>query len=161
MLPYLRYKPKEAINDKGDNMITENKSSLAGLDSRALANEAVKVLLEKLGRNVQLFDAQEYTSITDYYVNATGKSSTHVASLADDVADHFSERGLAPYRVEGRSGKSWILVDFGSVIVNVFDSESRETYNFERILPTEALVNIDDLVAEVDAKYNIQNKKEI
>ena len=142
-------------------MTTENKTFLQNADSRTLANEAVKVLLEKLGRNVQMFDAREHTSITDYYVNATGKSSTHVASLADDVSEHFSDRGFAPYRVEGRKGNSWILVDFGSLIVNIFDSESREMYNFERILPLEAIVNIDDLVAEVDEKFNIQNKKEI
>jgi ribosome-associated protein len=142
-------------------MTTENNISLSGADSRTLANEAAKVLLEKLGRNVQMFDAREYTSITDFYVNATGKSSTHVASLADDVAEHFSDRGFAPYRVEGRKGNSWILVDFGSLIVNVFDAESREMYNFERILPAEALVSIDDLVAEVDEKFNIQKKKDI
>ena len=134
---------------------------LSNSDSRLIANEAVKVLLEKLGINVQLFDAREHTSITDYYVNATGKSGTHVASLADDVAEHMEERGLAPLRVEGRKGNSWILVDFGSVIVNVFDRESREMYNFERILPAEALTDISDLVKEVDEKFNIQNKKDI
>ena len=134
---------------------------LVNADSRVIAHEAVKVLLEKLGRNVQLFDVREHTSITDYYVNATGKSGTHVASLAEDVAEHMEERGLAPHRIEGRKGNSWILVDFGSVIVNVFDAESRETYNFERILPAEALTDITDLVKEVDEKFNIQNKKDI
>lgn len=139
----------------------EKTNELASADSQVLANEAVKVLLEKLAKNVQLFDVREHTSITDFYVNATGKSSTHVASLADDVADNFDLRGKTAYRVEGRKGNSWILVDFGSVIVNVFDSESREMYNFERILPAEALVPIDALIAEVDAKFDIQKKKEI
>ena len=134
---------------------------LSAVDSRILADEAVKVLLEKLAKNVQLFDVREHTSITDYYVNATGKSSTHVASLADDVVDSFELRGKSAYRVEGRKGNSWILVDFGSLIVNVFDAESRETYNFERILPEGSLCSIDHLVAEVDAKFDIQKKKDI
>ena len=136
-------------------------NELSSVDSRVLAEEAVKVLLEKLAKNVQLFDVREHTSITDFYVNATGKSSTHVASLADDVVDNFEKRGMSAYRVEGRGGNSWLLVDFGSVIVNVFDAESREMYNFERILPADSLCGIDDLVAEVDAKFDIQKKKEI
>ena len=134
---------------------------LSTVDSRVLADEAAKVLLEKLAKNVQLFDVRDHTSITDYYVNATGKSSTHVASLADDVVDSFELRGKCAYRVEGRKGNSWILVDFGSLIVNVFDAEARETYNFERILPAESLCSIDHLIAEVDAKFDIQKKKDI
>lgn len=138
-------------------MITEKTNELSSADSQTLANEAVKVLLEKLALNVQLFDVQGHTTITDFYVNATGKSSTHVASLADDVADWFSMRGRDALRVEGKKGNSWILVDFGSVIVNVFDAEARSMYSFDRLLPAECLKNIDDLKAEVDAKFDIHN----
>lgn len=119
-----------------------------------LANEAVKLMIEKKALDVKLFNVTEYTSITDFYINVTGRSSTHVASLADDVAEYFELRGREPYRVEGRRGNSWILVDFGSFIVNVFDSESRAFYNFDRLLPAELQVNIDDLVSEVDKKFS-------
>ena len=127
---------------------------LSTVDSRVLADEAAQVLLEKLAKNVQLFDVRDHTSITDYYVNATGKSSTHVASLADDVVDSFELRGKCAYRVEGRKGNSWILVDFGDVILNVFDRESREFYNLDRHFPEESKLDISDLVAEVDAKFD-------
>lgn len=136
-------------------MITEKTNELAFAESDALAAEAVKVLLEKLALNVQMFDVREHTSITDFYVNATGKSSTHVSSLADDVVESFELRGRDAYRVEGRKGNSWILVDFGSLIVNIFDSESRAFYNFDRLLPAESLRSIDNLIEEVDKKFNI------
>ena len=128
---------------------------LAGADSGALAREAVKLLLEKKAINVTLFDVREKTSVTDYYVNATGRSSTQVASLADDVADAMEEKGRRALRIEGRNGNSWLLVDFGDVIVNVFDRASREFYNFDKHLPEESAVDISDLVTEVDEKFDI------
>lgn len=131
---------------------------LTGADGEKLANEAVKVLVEKLALNVTLYNVIGHTSVTDFYVNATGKSATHVASLADDVRDNFEMRGQSALRVEGKKGNSWILVDFGTLIVNVFDSEGRAFYNFDRLLPEECKRSIDALVEEVDKKFNIDKK---
>lgn len=132
---------------------------LAKADGEKLAEEAVKVLIEKLALDIKMYNVTGHTSITDYYVNATGRSATHVASLADDVADNFELRGQSPLRVEGKKGNSWILVDFGVLIVNIFDSEGRAFYNFDRLLPEECKKSIDLLIAEVDKKYNLDKKE--
>ena len=136
----------------------EKSDELKGADGSVLANEAVKVLIEKLALNVTMYNVTGYTSVTDFYVNATGKSATHVASLADDVVDNFEMRGQSALRVEGKKGNSWILVDFGTLIVNVFDSEGRSFYNFDRLLPEECKQSIDALVEEVDKKFKIDKK---
>ena len=132
----------------------EKNDELRNASSEKLAQEAVKLMFEKKAADVKMFSVADYTSITDYYVNVTGRSSTHVASLADDLSESFGGRGLDPYRVEGKKGNSWILVDFGSLIVNVFDAESRSFYNFDRLLPAEAQVDISSLVEEVDKKFS-------
>lgn len=128
---------------------------LKGADGKALAEAAVKLLIEKLALDVTMYNVFGHTSITDYYVNATGRSATHVASLADDLVDNFEMRGQGALRVEGKKGNSWILVDFGTLIVNIFDSEGRAFYNFDRLLPEECKESIDALVEEVDKKFNI------
>ena len=128
---------------------------LKDAESGDLAREATKLLIEKKAIDVRLFDVREKTSVTDYYVNVTGRSSTQVAALADDVADAMEKRGRRPLRVEGRSGNSWLLVDFGDVIVNVFDRPSREFYNLDKHLPEDSAVDTSDLVAEVDKKFEI------
>ena len=133
----------------------EKIKDLVNADSDVLAREAVKILLEKKAKDVALFDVRESSSLTDFYVNATGRSSTNVAALADDVDVKMSELGRAPLRTEGRRGGNWILVDFGDVIVNVFDKASREFYNLDRHFPAESRLDISDLVAEVDAKFDI------
>ncbi len=134
-------------------MITERNDKLKNADPRVLAECAVKLLTEKLALDISMFDVREHTSVTDFYVNATGKSLTHVASLADDIADHFDMCGQPPLRIEGKKGNTWILVDFGSIIVNVFDAEGRNFYNFDRLLPAECKCEIEALIAEVDSKF--------
>ena len=128
---------------------------LKSASSDVLSREIVKILIEKKANDIKLFDVKEGTGITDFYINVTGRSNTHVASLADDVCELISNKGRNELRVEGKRGNGWILVDFGDVIINVFDKESRTFYNFDRLLPADGEIDISDLVAEVDAKLNI------
>jgi ribosome-associated protein len=137
--------------------MSDNILDLKNADSKLLASEAVKILLEKKALDVKMFFVKEFTSVTEYYVNATGRSSTQVAALADDVADMVSLKGREPLRIEGRSGNAWILVDYGDVIINVFDRPSREFYDFDRHLPENSRVDISDLAAEVDKKFELNS----
>ena len=129
--------------------------NLANADSKALAEKIVSILLEKNGLDVRLFYVRESSSITDYYVNVTGRSSTNVMALADEVTYQTGLLGRKENRVEGRDGRSWLLVDYGDVIVNVFDKQAREFYNLDRHLPDGSEVDISHLVAEVDEKFDI------
>ena len=128
---------------------------LKNASSETLACEIAKILIEKKATEIKLFDVKEGTGITDYYVNATGRSQTHVASLADDVCTLISNRGRSELRIEGKRGNGWILVDFGDVIVNVFDKESRSFYSLDRLMPAEGEKDISNLYDEVDAKLDI------
>ena len=138
-------------------MNTDQNNDLKHAEAELLAFEAVKLLIEKLGIDVKMYDVKEHTSVTDYYVNVTGQSLTHVASLADDLVDAFSLRGMDALRVEGKRGNSWILVDFGVLIVNIFDSEARGFYNFDRLLPAESEKSIEDAIRAVDSKLGVNN----
>lgn len=132
-----------------------NNATYSVAETKDLARAVVSVLLEKKALNVTMNFVGEDSSVTDYYINATGRSSTQVASLADEVVYKMSLSGREALRVEGRSGNSWILVDYGDVIVNVFDKASREFYNFDRLLPQTSAIDISDIIAEVDKKFEI------
>lgn len=121
--------------------------------SEAVAKESVKLLLEKLGQDVKLYDVRDSEAITDFYVVATGRSLTHVASLADELCERLSQYGWQAARIEGKRGNSWILVDYLDVIVNIFDKESRGFYNFDRLMPKESEGAITELVSAVDKKF--------
>ena len=138
----------------------ENRNDvLKNAASSELARAAAAILIEKKALNVKVYEVLEQSPITDYYVNVTGRSSTQVASLADELAYKISLSGRDAVGVEGKRGNSWILVDYGDVIVNVFDKESREFYNLDRLMPENSEIDISDIVAEVDKKLDINNRE--
>jgi len=134
--------------------------TLRDSNSVTLAEAVVAVLLEKKALDVRLYEVGEDNPVTDYYVNATGRSLTQVAALADEVAVKISEQGRDALRIEGKRGNAWILVDYGDVIVNVFDRESREFYNLDRLMPAGSEKDISYIVKRVDDKLKINSIEE-
>lgn len=134
---------------------------LKSVGSDTLAREATKLLIEKKALGVRLYKVTDVTSITDYYLNVTGRSSTQVSALADELMDKLSMRGKDALRVEGKRGGAWVLVDYGELIVNVFDKESRDFYDFDRLLPADTEIDISDLVSEVDKKFELNKAEDI
>ena len=136
-------------------MQTEKTNMLLNASSEKLANEIVKILLEKNGMDVSLFDVRSSSHLTDFYINVTGKSLTQVAALADYVIEGLSERGRDVSHVEGKRGASWILVDCTDCILNVFDREGRAFYDLDKHFPSDSKIDISDLIKEVDNKFKI------
>ena len=129
----------------------ENKNfELANASSYEVACAAVKALMKMKGSAIKLFCVKETSSVTDYYITVTGRSKTQVAALADEVVYKLGLSGRDAARVEGKRGDSWILVDFIDVIVQVFDSEARNFYDFDRLLAEAELVDISHLEQELD-----------
>ena len=131
----------------------ENKNNLLNnATSLEVAEAAVKALLKMKGNAVRLFCVKETSSVTDYYITVTGRSKTQVASLAEEVVYQLELSGRDAARVEGKRGDSWILVDYIDVIVQVFDSESRSFYDFDRLLAEAEEIDISHIEAELDSE---------
>ena len=98
------------------------------------AKKAAAVLDEKKGKDVQILKVLEETVITDYFVIATATSSTHLKALCDEVEYRLREEdGVVSHHVEGYQGGGWILVDFGDVIIHLFDANGREFFQLEKL----------------------------
>lgn len=120
--------------------------SMSDAEPLALAREAAKILLNKKASQLKLLSVSDVTVIADYYVIVTGRSSTQIKALADDLVYEMGRRNVPCAHIEGRDGGAWILCDFGSVIVHVFDRESREYYRLERLASPDAEVDVSDLL---------------
>ena len=107
------------------------------LTSKEIAHLAVKALDDKLARDIQILKTDKVTVLADYFVVATGTSSTHIRTLADETEFHVQETlGLKPLRVEGFSDNAsggWTLLDFGCVVVHIFSEEMRSFYSLDRL----------------------------
>lgn len=101
---------------------------------KELALEIAKILDTKKARDVKILKVTEKTVLADYFVIAAGSSSTQVKSLADEVEYELSTKmGIKPANVEGRGLGNWILIDYDNIIVHVFNPQTREFYNLEKL----------------------------
>ncbi|MDD2363048.1 MAG: ribosome silencing factor [Oscillospiraceae bacterium] len=103
------------------------------MNSKDIAELVVGSLDKHKAEDIQIIGIRDLTVIADYFVIATGTSSTQVKALADYVEAELEEKEIKPQRVEGYPSARWILIDYGSVVVHVFFTETREFYNLERL----------------------------
>ena len=103
------------------------------MEPKAIAWEAAKILDSKKATRVKVLRVTDVTVMADYFVIASGTSSTHVKSLAEEVEFRLKEDGTAPLRTEGFHTNNWFILDYGSVIVHVFSPEAREFYDLEHL----------------------------
>ena len=115
------------------------------MTSLETAKNIVKILDNKKAIDIGLIETKELTIVSDYFIIANGTSNTHVRALADEVEEEMKKLGVEPEHIEGRA-TGWILLDYGCVLVHVFDPQSRVYYNLERLWGDAAQVDISDIV---------------
>ena len=97
-----------------------------------LAKKVVRILESTKGSDIEIIDVADKTTIADYFVLATGNSTTQIKALADEVEYILkNEDQIYADHVEGRSGDKWILIDFKDVVVHVMHPELRADYDLE------------------------------
>ncbi len=99
----------------------------------ARADRAARAALERKAQKLVAFDVRELTSYADTFVLATGGSDRQVRAIADAVKHALAETGEQPLGHEGYEEGRWILLDFGDLIVHVFQEDVREHYDLERL----------------------------
>ncbi len=102
--------------------------------AKAIADLAAEVLDNKKGLDVTKLAVGDQTILADYFVLATGTSTTHVRALADEVEFKIKEQlEIDPNHIEGASGNGWTLLDYGCVVINIFTAQARDFYKLERL----------------------------
>lgn len=95
--------------------------------------KAVEALENKKATDVKVLHIADITSLAEYFVICTGTSTTHLKALSDEVEKVLEENGEKAHHVEGYRGGSWVLMDFGCLIVHLFMKDIREFYDLERL----------------------------
>ena len=101
--------------------------------SRNMAKLAIEALEDKKAEDIKIIDISEVSVIADYFIIAGGTNRSQIQALADNVDEKLGRAGHPSKQVEGYDTANWILMDFGDVIIHVFDKENRLLYDLERI----------------------------
>ncbi len=113
-----------------------------------LAKFIVSVLDSKKARDIKLLHVEKQTIIADYFVICTGTSRTQIRSLADEIEFKLEPYGVEAIHTEGADTGVWVLQDFGTVIVHLFNRESREFYKLDKLYQDTTEHDISELITE-------------
>ena len=103
------------------------------LSAKEVAARAVAALEEKKGINIEILRIDRVTTLADYFVICTGTSNTHVNAMTNAVEAAMDEAGEPLVSREGHRSGTWVLLDFGCLIVHLFLKDQREFYDLERL----------------------------
>ena len=98
-----------------------------------VVKKAVGALEDKKAEDITVIDISEVSVLADYFIIASGSNHSQVQALTNNVEEKLGRAGAAPRQIEGYESANWILMDFGDIIVHVFDRENRLFYDLERI----------------------------
>ena len=115
------------------------------MNAKEMSHMICKALDEKKAGDIKAINIEEVSVMADYFIIASGTNRNQVQAMADNVDETLGKAGVNPRQVEGYQTANWILMDYGDVIVHVFDEENRLFYDLERIWRDGKSVAVEDL----------------
>lgn len=109
---------------------------------------ALKALDDKKAMDVKVIDIHEVSVLADYFIIASGSNSNQVQAMVDNAEEELAKAGFEPKQIEGTKNSNWILMDYGDLIIHVFDEENRLFYDLERIWRDGKILDMDEFLAE-------------
>ncbi|MAJ44852.1 MAG: ribosome silencing factor [Candidatus Marinimicrobia bacterium] len=111
-------------------------------------NHIGELLLEKKAEKILVFDVEKFTSVTDFVIICTSRSTTQTKAIADYIRQNMKESNSLPLSIEGYENLNWVLMDYANVVIHIFLPEYREFYDLERLWGDANSYKIEDDVNE-------------
>jgi ribosome-associated protein len=103
------------------------------VDALEIAQLCAEGAESKKAFDILILDIREFTSIADYFVICSGSNTTQVSAIADGIGHTLAKAGIHYSHVEGATGAGWVLLDYGDVVVHVFEERTRVYYSLEKL----------------------------
>ncbi len=117
-------------------------------ETKRLLDKIVEGIQEKKGEKITIIDMSKLENyVCRYFVICQGKSNTHVSAIADSVKDYVrGQMRIKPFATDGYENAQWIALDYGDIIVHVFQPEIRDFYKLESLWEDAKITQIRDLL---------------
>ena len=103
------------------------------LTPKEMAIRMARILDAKKGEEILVLETEGLTSLADYFIICTGGSAPQLKAMADACEKSMTEIGIEPHHIEGHRGETWVLHDYGDVLLHLFSEETREFYTLDRL----------------------------
>jgi len=113
------------------------------VESETLAHRIAELAVEELAENILILDLRKLSDVADYFVVMSGKADMHLYAMADGIASGLKAEGVAPHHREGKTGVSWVLLDYIDVVVHLFLPPVREFFALEELWGDAPMIRIE------------------
>lgn len=118
---------------------------MADKKAKEMARLAYQALEDKKAEDIRVINIEKVSVLADYFLIATGMNKNQVQAMADNVDEVLHKAGYPAKQTEGYQSANWILMDYGDIIVHVFDRENRLFYDLERIWRDGETISLEEL----------------
>jgi ribosome-associated protein len=112
---------------------------------KEMARLAINAMEDKKAEDIRVIDISQVSVLADYFIIASGSNRSQIQTLSDAVEEKLGKAGYPVKQIEGYQNANWVLLDFGDIIVHIFDQENRLFYDLERIWRDGRSMDIDGL----------------
>lgn len=113
--------------------------------AKTMARLAVSALEDKKALDIRILDISEISVLADCFLIASGSNRNQVQAMVDNLQEELHKAGFSPKQIEGYQTANWVLLDYGDIIVHVFDEENRLFYDLERIWRDGSIISAEEL----------------
>jgi len=116
--------------------MTKTKKSL---DPKKIAS----LMIDKKALDVKIINLNKLTTLTDYFIICTSESEPQTRAIFNHIKDELNKNNMKPWKTEGYEHLQWVIMDYINFVVHIFNKETREYYNFERLWGDAEITEID------------------
>ncbi len=113
-------------------------------ENKKMVNEIVELMQDKKVQDIVVLDVQELTSLTDYFILCTSESTPQTKAVMNHIYKNMRANGLRPNNLEDTKTLEWVAMDYFNVVIHIFNKETRDYYQFERLWGDAKIEKIDE-----------------
>lgn len=114
------------------------------MEAKEMTKIAIDALEDKKANDIHIIEISEISTIADYFIIANGTNRNQVQALIDSVEEALEKVGCRVKQIEGYDSANWILMDYGDIVIHIFDQENRLLYDLEKMWRDGTQVELDD-----------------
>ena len=103
------------------------------IENKKIVNQFVELMQDKKVQDIVILDVKELTSLTDYFILCTSESTPQTKAVMDHIYKNMRANGLRPNNLEDTKTLEWVAMDYFNVVIHIFNKETRDYYQFERL----------------------------
>ena len=103
---------------------------------------------DKKAFDVTILDIKGLSSVADYFIILSGNTTRQAVSIGENIEDQMSKEGYDVFNKDGYNTGKWVLLDYGDILVHIFEKEERDYYDLERLWIDGRMIDVDDVLEE-------------